>query len=682
MAALHERRAPLILLAMTLVAALLMCFRLDAQSLWLDEGNSWALVTRSGWLLLLADLFSPHAGYPLYHLLLKGWVVLAGDAEWVLRLPSALAGATTVALLIAAAAELQGRDLRTAQPGALIAAGLIGATAPFLLWHAQDAKAYSLLACCIAAALWLLLRALRTSQRRIWIALAVVVLISLFVHRLALFGIAGIALGAALTYPAGAPRMRSGLLLLAAGCALAGIGGASLALWDEAGEGRRATGILNSIQQTFTQFSLRRWPGEAPTVAFLPALLLSILGIGFALYDAVRRYAPAMVLLCACILPLALFLASSMLLPAFEVRYAMSAFPAWLLLLIYPLVRARTTQVLPPPTVPAIWLLVLLVLAANLFSLLQPAKGQFSGAPIKEQWREAVHNLALRVHPDDLVVVHPYYVLPLYTYYQRVTPDPLPPPTTFPVFAQGYFEQTSPDVAQEAVRRVYEPLFREAAHGKKRSLLLIAPDHAATVDPPVAASDRFGWVGLRYAFEQRTWPCGGAEFVGVLVMCQSYPELFGIKRAIPEPQTPLEASFGGQLRLRGYTILPAGGQLRPGGTLPITLYWAAERTPTQDYRMFLHLCRDCESPPDADQDGPPLGGYGEAGRTTTWRIGDPVHDERSIALPPDLPPGRYTLLLGVSPPDDPAAEARLPISSRAPTLAHNRLVLAEVEIQP
>src|SRR6476661_1671820 len=84
-------------------------YRLGAQSLWLDEGGTWSEVTGrtgKGWLALLGELFSKDAAYPLYHILLKAWVTLAGDSEWALRFPSALAGAATVTVLYYAALEL------------------------------------------------------------------------------------------------------------------------------------------------------------------------------------------------------------------------------------------------------------------------------------------------------------------------------------------------------------------------------------------------------------------------------------------------------------------------------------------------------------------------------------------------------------------------------------------------
>jgi hypothetical protein len=274
-------------------------------------------------------------------------------------------------------------------------------------------------------------------------------------------------------------------------------------------------------------------------------------------------------------------------------------------------------------------------------------------------------------------------------YAPRVTPDPLPRPVIFPVFAGGdCYEDYAGDMARirECIRRRYnEPYFNEQALGKKRALLLIAPDHARIVDPPIGG-DAYGWVGLRFQFseQQRAWPCGGTgnAYIGVEVMCQSYPSTYraGGAGAIPQPSIPLDATFGGELRLRGYSLDLLGGAARPGGTLPVTLYWEAAAPPTRDYQMFLHLCRDCAIPPLANADGAPLNGYPPAGRTTTWRVDDPVHDERALLLAPDLPPGRYTLLLGVYPEGDPSEGARLPVTSDGTVMGGTRLVLGEVVV--
>jgi mannosyltransferase len=777
-----RRHAGLLAGALLFTGALaLRLYHLGTQSLWLDEGGTWAEITGKGWPTLLAELFSKDAAYPLYHLLMKGWVALAGDSEWALRFPSALAGAAAaVAVALAASEARPATDDRPPASGhrpgnnagplpqrAARISGMLAALSPFALWYAQDAKVYSLLLLVAALLLWLVLRALRLGGRA-WLPALAVAMISVFVHRLALLSLAGMALAVCVTWPWGAgnergnqgaekaaSQMRSRALrrplsppggpqligraavgLLALLLAALGIAGTILAVGTESRQagGHIAAGPALGLWLTVAHYSLNRgniggWLSVPLAVWMLPGTLLAGWGIALLARDARRGSAPAAAVLCALAVPLALFAVALAFAPVYEARYTILAFPAWLVAQGVGLretwrqdgqeargpgdtERAKTgdqdrdsASFAPAPGLPfrrswasslfrrpssaAPATLLALAVAVDAAVLLQPQHGQFSGAPVKEQWREAITDVARRVHPDDLLILHPYYVQPMWDYYApRVTPDPLPRPVTFPIFAAGDRGRlVNPTTAQlqEFVRKRYEPFFNQQAEGKARALLLIAPDHARTVDPPPLPGDTYGWLGLRFAYPQKTWPCGGTgeQFIGVEVMCQSFPETFhaGGPGAVPEPAVAFAATFGGELRLRGYTLSLHGGALRPGGALPVTLFWAAARPPTRDYTMFLHLCQDCSAPPLAQDDSPPLGGYPPAGRTTTWRVNDPVHDERAVMLPPDLPPGRYTLLLGVYPLGDPAPEARLPVASTAPTLGGTRLVLGEVEVQ-
>lgn len=710
------------------LALALRLYRLGAQSLWLDEGGTWAEVTGKGWGALLADLISPNAAYPLYHLLLKAWVGLAGDSEWALRFPSALAGAAAVVAVYLAAHELSAS--RRPEPAAAPLAGLLCATAPFALWQAQDAKVYSLLLLCAALLLWALLRALQRGTPGDWLALLLVALVSIFVHRLALLAIIAALLAVGLAWPfrrAGVPAGGRWLLLLGALLgAVAAIAGIVRAVGIESrgGSGHVPAGPLTGLWLTLAHFALDRgniggWLGLPLLVWALPALALTLWGLALLARDAWRGRPAALAIVCMFAAPLLLFAAGLAFARLFESRYATVAFPAWLLVVLYPLIAPARQGFAPQAGAPR-WLALrawlpgccytalLLVHAAV---LLQPQHGLFSGAPVKEDWRSAIMALARRAHPDDLLILHPYYVEPMWRYYApRVTPDPLPQPVRFDLLGQGYCR----DIAQadalalvECYRRSYEEAFNRAAQGRKRMLMLIAPEHARTIDPPKtldelraaweaappktrgdppAQADTYGMLGLRfqYAKNQRTWPCGGDTFVGVELMCASFPSFYMQKgaAAIPQPAVPLDATFGGELRLRGYSLSLLGGQARPGGALPITLYWAAVAHPSRSYTMFLHLCRDCSAPPLANDDAPPLQGYPPAGDTTTWQLGDPVHDERSLALPAGLAPGRYTLLLGVYPAGQPDEAARLPVQSHAPVLGGTRLLIGQVTIGP
>ncbi|HZG66581.1 MAG TPA: hypothetical protein VEZ12_07545, partial [Herpetosiphonaceae bacterium] len=146
--------------------------------------------------------------------------------------------------------------------------------------------------------------------------------------------------------------------------------------------------------------------------------------------------------------------------------------------------------------------------------------------------------------------------------------------------------------------------------------------------------------------------------------------------AIPEPAVPLEAPFGDQLRLRGYTVNPFPGGPRPGGTLPITLFWEplVDLADT-DYAVFVHLTTPDDPRPLAQTDGLPM-----EGGLPTSRWTEPfaqLHDDRTILLPADLAPGTYVLRMGVY---HAADGQRLPATAPATTVLDDAVVLGEVQI--
>jgi mannosyltransferase len=269
----------LLTMALTALAFALRIYRLDAQSLWLDEGSTWVEVTGKGWLALVAELFSPNAGYPLYHLLLKAWVLIAGDAEWALRFPSALAGALVVPALMAAVGELSSHHTHTRDVRGAAAIGALVALSPYALWHAQDAKVYSLVILASAALLWTFLRAFRLNTQRAWLLFASVALTSVFVHRLALLSLAGAVLVLGLHLwqrNAGMQRWSAAAFMaIALVLSLTGVAGTILVTRNERiGSERSAVGIVEGIWFTFAHFSLDRWPGDLEGVSLVADVCL------------------------------------------------------------------------------------------------------------------------------------------------------------------------------------------------------------------------------------------------------------------------------------------------------------------------------------------------------------------------------------------------------------------------
>ncbi|MEZ4657654.1 MAG: glycosyltransferase family 39 protein [Caldilineaceae bacterium] len=136
-AAFANNRQRLWLLGLILLAFALRVYRLDAQSLWYDEGVTAEITQRT-----LADLTSWTARDiqpPLYYYVIWLWGRLAGWSEWSLRFPSVFTGVLTAPLLAILAFKLS----RIRRAGIL--AALIAALHPLLLYYSQEARMYSLL---------------------------------------------------------------------------------------------------------------------------------------------------------------------------------------------------------------------------------------------------------------------------------------------------------------------------------------------------------------------------------------------------------------------------------------------------------------------------------------------------------------------------------------------------------
>jgi hypothetical protein len=124
----------------------------------------------------------------------------------------------------------------------------------------------------------------------------------------------------------------------------------------------------------------------------------------------------------------------------------------------------------------------------------------------------------------------------------------------------------------------------------------------------------------------------------------------------PEPavQRQRRADFDGALSLAGFGLSSAAPN--PGDDLEITLYWQALEQAGPAYTAFLHLLA--------------TGGTGVAGvdepvlhglyQPDLWPKGETLPDRHRLTLPPDLPPGRYRLDLGLYPTGQP--EALLPVA--------------------
>ncbi len=148
---------------------------------------------------------------------------------------------------------------------------------------------------------------------------------------------------------------------------------------------------------------------------------------------------------------------------------------------------------------------------------------------------------------------------------------------------------------------------------------------------------------------------------------------------VPIPAHRLSARLGDAVELVGYDR--SAGQLdnrptlyQPGETVQLVLYWRAVAKPTDDAKVFVHLYNP-EGETVTQQDNRP---YRGTRPPLTWSPGEMLDDPYALTLPSELPPGRYTLAVGMY---DATTGVRLPVSvATEHQLSDNRILLSTIEV--
>jgi uncharacterized membrane protein len=159
--------------------------------------------------------------------------------------------------------------------------------------------------------------------------------------------------------------------------------------------------------------------------------------------------------------------------------------------------------------------------------------------------------------------------------------------------------------------------------------------------------DGFGDTARRYLIDPGASEGIWLHPVGRWLQLASFQRKGPVLKHLPARPTlrklaPMEASFGQTLRLTGYWIEQV--RLTSGSALPILLEWTAERPPQRDLTVFIHLLA-----PDgrlvAQSDATPT--WLTPAPSSQWPAGQSLLDQHTVLLPADLPPGSYTLALGL-----------------------------------
>ena len=170
-------RQPAVLVAAVIALGAALRFAcLSQNSIWADEAYV-AWLTRFGWRDLLSIVRASDAHPPLYYLLVKAWVGVAGTGEVALRVPSACASTLSIPLTYALMRRL------FPAPAGLLAALLVSVS-PLEVMAGQEARMYPLLGVLTLASTLALLLSIETGKARWRIGYAALGTLMLYTHYL------------------------------------------------------------------------------------------------------------------------------------------------------------------------------------------------------------------------------------------------------------------------------------------------------------------------------------------------------------------------------------------------------------------------------------------------------------------------------------------------------------------
>ncbi|MFZ1755273.1 MAG: glycosyltransferase family 39 protein [Caldilineaceae bacterium] len=667
------------LLALILCAFGLRVYKLDAQSLWYDEGVT-AIVAQYD-LPSLAQWTADDIQPPLYYALVSGWGRLAGWGEWSLRFPSVFFGLLILPLLAALTIRWNGSRLA----GALTA--LLAAFHPLLLYYSQEARMYSLLvalgvgiAYCVVdsgygegdtpAATGQKSGDAKSFQVILWGVYAALATAALYTHYFAIFLLVAVN-GAYLLdllrssrflrhtspnpqFPIPSPRfwlLANAVVFLLftpwLGNLLTRLD-VDTSYWEGAfklWEALTAIAIRFTSGETVLEGQATRllWMYGAVTLLALFGLVAD--GKRKVAKDAetiahsafrILRFAlstlqyPLLLLL----IPIAGVLALAAFTPKFNARYVMVALPGLLMIWsagLAGLLRAfipvwqrlqRVACNTQPRALPAIAGLVGTGLL--LAGFIQADRNWFTdNAFTKDQWRELAAYVQGQMGENDAVVLVSGHTWPVWRYYaQSIEPVRLPDIEILDVNAVVDLDNST-------------AILRPALLGKDAAWLV--DWQAQVIDPTDVAGLQLARAGVEHPLDAQFW---GLDL-------RRYTELDA--RAIsnaPPIQRPFRANFGDAVELLGYSVEPSGDLLlfwrltHPAQPLP-DLYLTGE-TRTEAGLLFSRLGDRRLSAYDFP--------------TFRWQIGQIVAGRIPMEewIGAGAPAGNYQLRLGVY---DPAGDS-------------------------
>jgi mannosyltransferase len=529
------------LLGVALLAAGLRWFRIDAQSLWYDEGISAHQLTRTFPEILRASALDTHP--PLYYWTLKAWGEIFGSSELALRSLSAGWGVVMVVLSF-----LLGRRLF----GSLVAtvSAVLLAAAPLAVYYSQEVRMY-------AQVTTLALLAAYAYSRRAYVLYALAGIATLYSQYLGVAVLAALNVHALLWWRQRSPR--EWLFWLGANLAIA----LAFLPWlptfiDQQSHSLNTSPrtALGLTLDTLTAYAGGVARGDALTWA--GAALVALATIGWLATMRTHSTEQATLALLIWLFPLGLVAALGFRSGLFELRYLVLGLPGLLLLAALGLVRLAHWR----PAVP------LAVGVALVPAVLGLSAQYFDPALARDDYRGLVATIDENAQPGDAVVLVAPNQTEIFNYYYHGSVPTIGLPEQRPIDSADTVGRL------EAIRAQYQRVW----------LVSWAMDQA---DPRGVIAN---WLAENGFQATHQW-YGSVQLA-----------LIGLA-GTSTPTEKLDAQLDNGIVLDGYRI--GTRTLRPGETLDLTLVWRAAQGPTADHwKVFTHLL-DASSSVVAQRDAEP-----------------------------------------------------------------------------
>ena len=410
-----------LLVTLLVAGAAVRAHRLAEESLWLDEAASVMIAEQSVPWLLAETAFDVHP--PLYYLALHAWMPLAGRSEGAVRALSIVFDLLTVLVVFAAARSFFDR-------GTALAAAALITLSPFHLYHAQEARMYTLLALTSTLSMMAFVRMLSGEQAR-WVPAAYVIasVAMIYTHNYGVFVMA--AQAACLALHAWLGRGEAAVRSLAAAWLVIAV---LYVPW--------AIVLVFQVLHVQNGFWIARWPmwllpytlvvqtgtwwlaaalGPLAVAGAWPAWRVVTSSRARSIRDALatvwRDHRPTVVLVIWYLVPVLVpFAMSQVSSPVFLPKYTVPSAVALAMLAAHGLTRLRA------PLRPAIAVIVVAVAAAGIARHYDTVR--------HDRWREAVAGFEQLARPNDVVLFcQPWGQVPFDYYLTRddVIERPLPP---------------------------------------------------------------------------------------------------------------------------------------------------------------------------------------------------------------------------------------------------------------